>query len=828
MKKIFSAILTFGIIITLLTSSFSDDHKIENNVLIIHSYYQHFAWTYGLQKGIEENLEKGDINYYLEYLDEHRLTSNRSNEDIFLMMKEKYKNTEFDCILVADNFAYNFVSEYYDELFEGVPIVLVGINNMNEEMLFNDNMTAIAQTSNHSKMIHMIEDLHPNMSELIVAGSNNQTSKNEADSYQEAVNTCLLADKTDFINVEFIEDLYDELSVYDDNAVVIITSLIIDKNKTMNLGPRYISNIIDNTGLPVYVAVDVMMGYEGDGAVGGYIVDGGVHGKLAANMVNRIMNGEKASDISVQWEPIVTPKFNYFRLQQFDINRDNLPEDSVILGEPLNGVTISYFILFTYVAIVSLLIILTVLLAYHIKIRRRVEKDLLMHQDALEKNNESLLTKNEEIDFLLNNDSITNFTNRNYFIELVDELLSKSSCLVMYAVHVKNIKQVDDTCGYQVGDAARFAVSNIIRSVFDREEIVFARYYDTFYIVDTAQTACEEIKFNIGNLEIELQNNIKVMEYDLEPKIKLGLVKGTQEDNGLELLKKADITILHAMLNENEVHAEYDRSFHNRLEEKINMERKIKNAIKEKEFELYYQPQIDSESEKVISCEALIRWKNTEDMFISPVIFIPIAEEMGLIQEIGDWVIFEACQKLEKWEQLGIKCPMSINVSAKQINSHLIDTFKGALSLFEVTPKNIYLEITETAVMDDTQNNIKILKEISELGIGIALDDFGIGHSSLKYIMDFPISKLKIDKSFIDDIVDPEQLAIVKAMYELGKVFNYEIIAEGVETHTQSEIVKSIGIEVIQGYYYSRALAEDDFKKFYYKNCPPEFGKTLT
>lgn len=812
-------ILMVFMILLMLTQAFSSvefavDKK---NILIIHSYYQHFAWTYSLQQGIEKELEKEYVDYYLEYLDEHRLTGNKSSEEIFKMMKDKYKNKHFDCVVVADNFSYDFVREYYDQLFKDIPLVLVGINNMKKEMYFNENMTGIAQTADHSRMIKLVKQLHPNMSKLVIAGSNNYTSKNEAASYRTAVKSCGMDKETDFINVEYLEDLYVELNKYDKDTVVIITSLILDKKKTMNLGPMYISNIINNSGLPVYVAVDVMMGHEGEGAVGGYIVDGGVHGARAAKMVNEIMHGEKASNIPIVWESIATPQFNYSRLKQFQIDLEALPEDSEIFGAPISGMVIREEMVVLYSGILVVLFGLSAVLVYQMLRRKRVEMDLIVKQDELRSSNDILIKKNSEIDFLLNNDNITNFNNRNHFIHLVDENLKKKDKLIMYAVYVRNIKQVDDAYGYQLGDEARLEVSKIIREIFSGNEVIFARYYDTFYIVDEESKVYEENREYLRKLELMLQQNIKVKGYDLSPKIKLGIVRSSEGDTGLGMLQKADITILNAMLNEQTLMKEYNKSFHHKLEEKIKMENDIKTALKKKEFFLHFQPQVNTNNDDIVSCEALIRWQRGDGKNISPSVFIPLSEEIGLIHEIGDWIINEACSVSKTWKSQGIMCPISINMSAKQINPKLVSTVERAMGRFDVKGEDLIIEITETSVMDDTQNNIRILRELSDLGIRIALDDFGIGHSSLKYIMDFPIDKLKIDKSFVDNIVNPEQHAIVKAMYELGKVFQYDVIAEGVETDEQMDAVKRIGIEEVQGWYYSKALPDEAFRNYYRK-----------
>ena len=229
---------------------------------------------------------------------------------------------------------------------------------------------------------------------------------------------------------------------------------------------------------------------------------------------------------------------------------------------------------------------------------------------------------------------------------------------------------------------------------------------------------------------------------------------------------------------------------------------------------MYYQPLIDALSGKVVGLEALIRWQHDDWPNIGPDQFIPVAEECGLLPALGKWVLFNACRQAVKWlkdSAITFDLPVSINLSPKQlIHSDFVHVLIDVLHETQIPPENLVLELTETAVMQDPEAAITTLGEISKAGVKLAVDDFGTGYSSLNYLKQLPINKLKIDRSFVNDIgVDQNGEAIVKAILALAHSLNLEVVAEGVEEQFQVDFLRGHDCEVLQGYFFSRPLPVD-------------------
>ena len=229
---------------------------------------------------------------------------------------------------------------------------------------------------------------------------------------------------------------------------------------------------------------------------------------------------------------------------------------------------------------------------------------------------------------------------------------------------------------------------------------------------------------------------------------------------------------------------------------------------------MHYQPLIDALSGKVVGLEALIRWQHEDWPNIGPDQFIPVAEECGLLPALGKWVLLNACRQAVKWlkdSAITFDLPVSINLSPKQlIHSDFVDVLIDVLHETQIPPENLVLELTETAVMQDPETAITTLGEISKAGIKLAVDDFGTGYSSLNYLKQLPINKLKIDRSFVNDIgVDQNGEAIVKAILALAHSLNLEVVAEGVEKQFQVDFLRGHECEVLQGYFFSRPLPVD-------------------
>jgi EAL domain-containing protein (putative c-di-GMP-specific phosphodiesterase class I) len=260
----------------------------------------------------------------------------------------------------------------------------------------------------------------------------------------------------------------------------------------------------------------------------------------------------------------------------------------------------------------------------------------------------------------------------------------------------------------------------------------------------------------------------------------------------------------------------YTPGMHAGTEHRVQMESELHQAIELKQFELHYQPKVDTRTGVVRSAEALIRWVHPSRGLVSPADFIPLAEECGLIGAIGEWVIREACRQARAWQEEGVpSLRISVNLSASQFReAGLVDSIRRALDDVGLQARYLEVELTESAVMSDPEQSVAILEQLSAMGVLVSVDDFGTGYSSMSYLRRFPIDKLKIDRVFINEIASrPEDASIVRAIVSLAHSLNLKVVAEGVETPAQLDFLKTAGCDEYQGYHYSRPLPADQFQR---------------
>ncbi|EPJ53667.1 MAG: hypothetical protein OFPI_09850 [Osedax symbiont Rs2] len=293
------------------------------------------------------------------------------------------------------------------------------------------------------------------------------------------------------------------------------------------------------------------------------------------------------------------------------------------------------------------------------------------------------------------------------------------------------------------------------------------------------------------------------------------------EGNGMsmeKLLKSADTAMYSAKLQGRNNYQFFAVSMHEKVQEKQRIQLMLQRAVKNQELFLVYQPQVSLSKSSIVGCEALLRWQPTEGPAIGPDKFIPIAEESGLIEELGDWVLNEVCQQVSKWNELtdfsGVT--VAINVSVRQLTtSKFQNTLAVLLQKHAISPKQIEIEITETAMSSNYDKLVEELEKIHQLGVFISLDDFGTGHASLDNLRKLPLDKLKIDRSFIQDIgVDQCDEDIIKVIIAIAKKMSLEVVAEGVETVEQLAFLSGEVCDIIQGYYFSKPLAAETFLSY--------------
>jgi EAL domain-containing protein (putative c-di-GMP-specific phosphodiesterase class I) len=250
-------------------------------------------------------------------------------------------------------------------------------------------------------------------------------------------------------------------------------------------------------------------------------------------------------------------------------------------------------------------------------------------------------------------------------------------------------------------------------------------------------------------------------------------------------------------------------------QEQMHLQGQLHNAIRNHEFLLHYQPQIEIESGRIVGAEALVRWQHPELGLIPPGKFIPLAERSGLVIPMGEWVLNEACRQAQQWRENGQPLVVAVNLSALQFRrGNLLDTVSNALKLSGLPAEMLELELTESILLQDVDVAIKTLHSLKTMGVQLSIDDFGTGYSSLSYLKRLAVNKLKVDQSFVRDMAeDPDSAAIVRAIIQLGHTLQLSVIAEGVENNAQLAFLRNYGCDEVQGYFFSRPVPSAEFVK---------------
>lgn len=428
----------------------------------------------------------------------------------------------------------------------------------------------------------------------------------------------------------------------------------------------------------------------------------------------------------------------------------------------------------------------------------------------------------EKIRFLAYYDKLTKLPNGTLFLDKlraeIEKIKNSNKMGAVFFIDLDNFKNINDTLGHDFGDELLKVIAREISGVLINNEIISRLGGDEFLVL---QSGIEDIE-DIENLAEEIlnlfQNPFNVRQRKIFATISIGITvfpKDGVEENFL--LKNADTAMYRAKEAGKNRYLFYDSNMFDEIMRKNNLEKGLREAISKDELKLVFQPQIDVISGKTKGAEVLLRWKSNEFGNISPGEFIPLAEATSLINPIGRWVLKEACLKNVEWLDGGFSpITICVNVSVVQIQQEgFLDSVKDILEETKLPPEYLELEITESILMKYVKQNLLILDELKALGIKIALDDFGTGYSSLSYLRILPINKLKLDKSFIDEIhLSESNKSIVEGLIELAHKIGITVIAEGVEIKDQYSVLRDINCDEIQGYYFSRPISADEFERF--------------
>lgn len=413
-------------------------------------------------------------------------------------------------------------------------------------------------------------------------------------------------------------------------------------------------------------------------------------------------------------------------------------------------------------------------------------------------------------------DTLTGLMNRGMLNDNLSRHISHAERnqlhLAVLFIDLDGFKEVNDTHSHAAGDFVLKEIALRLRSAARREDIVARLGGDEFVIVlsDTNAETAENVSKRMLH---EIAQPMTSDEATFQLRASIGISMYPEDGQEAKtLVQNADLAMYRAKGADGNRTSFFSQDLQSNAQRRLHIATGLRQAIAERQFKLFWQPKIDSQTRQVSGAEALLRWFHPIDGMIGPVVFIPIAEESGLIVPIGRWVILEACQQIKRWSDQGLSIRAAINVSARQFREDsFTDDVKTCLQLSQCDPSLLEIELTESMVMHDPERVVGILRELKTLGIHISLDDFGTGHSSLAWLRRFPIDTIKIDRSFINQLPgDQDDLAICKAVIALADSLGLETVAEGVETLAQADLLAQIGCKQLQGFYFFKPMPVDE------------------
>jgi len=452
---------------------------------------------------------------------------------------------------------------------------------------------------------------------------------------------------------------------------------------------------------------------------------------------------------------------------------------------------------------------------------RLVKEQMERLEQVITVRTRGLEAANRQLRHLATHDALTGLPNRVLLDDRLTQAVAHSDrdgrSFALLVCDLDRFKLVNDSLGHHAGDELLQEVARRLTGLVRSTDTVARFGGDEFVMLITSIHDPEDAKRLAAKAIEVLQAPVRIAGIDVHTSPSIGIAFYPADGRTIEALTAHADAAMYCAKQKGRGNVQcFEGGMNAGSEDRVQLESDLHNAIALNQFELYYQPKVNTNSGAVRSAEALIRWVHPKRGLISPNDFIPLAEECGLIGAIGEWVVREACRQARAWQDEGMApLRISVNLSPTQFRgSGLADTIRRALEDSGLQAQYLEVELTESAVMSDPEESIAILEQLSAMGVLVSVDDFGTGYSSMSYLRRFPIDKLKIDRVFINEIASrPEDASIVRAIVSLAHSLRLKVVAEGVETPAQLDFLKAVGCDEYQGYHFSRPLPANEFER---------------
>ncbi len=450
------------------------------------------------------------------------------------------------------------------------------------------------------------------------------------------------------------------------------------------------------------------------------------------------------------------------------------------------------------------------------------KKGVIQNYIAIYTNLKEIIEMQEKAEYLAYHDSLTGLPNRAYFEEQIIDILelakiNKEKIAILF-IDLDRFKVINDTLGHSVGDGMLVELAGRIKRILGKNNL-FARIGgDEFVVIISMLKEKEEVVDITDKILSLIREPIKVQDYHLNTTASIGIaIYPDDGEDKSEIIKHADSAMYHAKDKGKDNYQFYTEQLSHDVQARLNLEQELLHALEREEFELHYQAQYYLKNRKISGAEVLLRWQSKKLGRISPAVFIPVAEETGMIVEIGYYVFEEACREYMRWKEQGLDIDnISINISSIQFREDdIFNKLQDIILKVGIPPHKIEIEITEGFIMEYSTTNLTILEDLRNIGCRISIDDFGTGYSSMSYMKKLALDTIKIDKSFVMDLPgDSHDVEVSKAIIALSHSLGYQVIAEGIETFEQEEFLRKYHCDIGQGFYFAKPMDSDGFISF--------------
>lgn len=428
-----------------------------------------------------------------------------------------------------------------------------------------------------------------------------------------------------------------------------------------------------------------------------------------------------------------------------------------------------------------------------------------------------------KVQLLAYRDSLTNLPNRLLFADRLEQSIIRSdrgrTSMALMLIDIDDFKLVNDSFGHDAGDKLIKAVGELIAKSLRRADTIARLGGDEFAVIIEGIDGPEDAISIADNLTTILEHNVRLDDQETYTSASIGIAVYPEDGKDARtLLKNADTAMFRAKENGRHCFQFYKPEMSVSAMERLDLENNLKSAFENDEYLIHYQPIIDIHKNEIVGVEALLRWQHPEKGMIQPNDFVSVVEDCGLIVALGEWLIFSVCKQISVWQEAGLKDQqVSINLAARQFKEQdLVAVFTQAIAEHNIDASSLAVEVTERTLIDNAGGVEDTLKKLRAMGIQVMLDDFGTGYASLAFLKEFPVDVVKIDRAFVIGIPDNyEDSAVVDAIAGLTRGLKLRLLAEGVENERQLDVLKSVGCQYGQGYYWSKPLPGDEYEQFY-------------